>query len=49
VMDEGRIVEAGDAGRLFADPRHPRTRELLRAAQLLSRPPCDWPGSTTQA
>jgi ABC-type glutathione transport system ATPase component len=49
VMDEGRIVEASDAERLYADPRHPRTRELLRAAQLLSRPPCDWPGSTTQA
>jgi peptide/nickel transport system ATP-binding protein len=49
VMDEGRIVECADAARLYADPRHPRTRELLRAAQLLSPPPWDWPGSTIQA
>jgi peptide/nickel transport system ATP-binding protein len=27
----GRIVELGDAGALFADPRHPYTRALLSA------------------
>jgi ABC-type glutathione transport system ATPase component len=41
VMDEGRIVEAGDAGSVYAAPQHARTRELVRAAQLLSPPPWD--------
>ncbi|MBV0890931.1 dipeptide ABC transporter ATP-binding protein [Paracoccus sp. Z118] len=32
VMYLGRIVEQADAGRLFADPRHPYTRSLIAAA-----------------
>ncbi|WP_082167229.1 ATP-binding cassette domain-containing protein [Methylobacterium aquaticum] len=31
VMEEGRIVETGDASRLFAEPAHPATRALLAA------------------
>jgi ABC-type glutathione transport system ATPase component len=49
VMELGRIVESAPAARLYAAPRHPRTRALLSAAQLLSPPPWAWPGSTTQA
>lgn len=41
VMEEGRIVEAGSADEIYARPRHPRTRELLRAGQWLSPPPWD--------
>ena len=29
VMRAGRIVESGEADRLFASPQHPYTRELL--------------------
>ena len=36
VMDEGRMVEHGPAGRLLAAPSHPRTQELLRAHLALS-------------
>jgi oligopeptide/dipeptide ABC transporter ATP-binding protein len=32
VMYAGRVVEAGPAAALFADPRHPYTRALLEAA-----------------
>ena len=32
VMYAGRVVEAGPAARIFADPRHPYTRVLLEAA-----------------
>jgi microcin C transport system ATP-binding protein len=32
VMRDGRVVEAGDAERIFNDPRQAYTRELLRAA-----------------
>jgi microcin C transport system ATP-binding protein len=32
VMKEGRIVEAGDADRIFSAPQQPYTRELLQAA-----------------
>jgi microcin C transport system ATP-binding protein len=32
IMKDGRIVEAGQAARIFGDPRHPYTRELLATA-----------------
>ncbi len=32
VMKEGEIVEEGDSQRVFADPRHPYTRQLIQAA-----------------
>ncbi len=35
VMEEGRIVETGDAARLFAAPVHPATRALLAAHRAL--------------
>jgi ABC-type glutathione transport system ATPase component len=35
VMQAGRVVEQGARRELFADSRHPRTQELLHAAQAL--------------
>ncbi len=32
-MDDGRIVETGAPGRIFADPEHPRTRDFLAAVR----------------
>jgi ABC-type microcin C transport system duplicated ATPase subunit YejF len=39
VMDRGRIVEQGAPAALLADPAHPATRALARAAQDLSLVP----------
>ncbi|MFF1834402.1 dipeptide ABC transporter ATP-binding protein [Streptomyces sp. NPDC058231] len=40
VMSQGRVVEAGSAGRVLADPEHPYTRKLLAdAPTLTARPP----------
>ncbi|WP_432933237.1 dipeptide ABC transporter ATP-binding protein [Microbispora sp. CA-135349] len=35
VMKDGRVVEEGDAGEVFHQPRHPYTRELLAAVPRL--------------
>ncbi|MBF2084841.1 dipeptide ABC transporter ATP-binding protein [Thermoleptolyngbya sp. C42_A2020_037] len=37
VMHAGKIVEIGPTAELFANPQHPYTRTLLKAAPLLSR------------
>jgi peptide/nickel transport system ATP-binding protein len=34
VMKDGRVVDSGAVSRVFAEPRHPFTRELLAAAGL---------------
>ncbi len=39
VMYAGRIVEAADTDTLFAKPRHPYTRALLRSVPRLDSPP----------
>jgi peptide/nickel transport system ATP-binding protein len=31
VLQQGRIVERGDPDRLFHDPQHPYTRQLIDA------------------
>ena len=38
VMKSGRIVEEGDSGRVFEEPRHPYTRELLESVPTLGTP-----------
>ncbi|RJO70706.1 ABC transporter ATP-binding protein [Nocardia panacis] len=35
VLDNGRVVEHGETGRVFGDPRHPYTRALLDAVPTL--------------
>jgi peptide/nickel transport system ATP-binding protein len=37
VMNAGKIVELGPTVELFANPQHPYTQTLLKAAPLLSR------------
>jgi D-methionine transport system ATP-binding protein len=37
IVDDGRIVEQGPTWRIFSDPRHPVTAELVRAARHDSR------------
>jgi microcin C transport system ATP-binding protein len=32
VMQNGEVVESGDVERIFAEPAHPYTRKLLKAA-----------------
>jgi microcin C transport system ATP-binding protein len=32
VMQQGDVVEAGDAAEVFANPQHPYTRTLMKAA-----------------
>lgn len=39
VMKQGQVVEQGDARQVFADPRHPYTRQLLEAAFLAPATP----------
>lgn len=38
VLDQGRIVEAGPTARLFSEPEHPATRQLLAAVPRLPSP-----------
>jgi len=35
VIKHGQVVEQGDAGKIFAAPQHPYTRQLLEAAFLV--------------
>jgi peptide/nickel transport system ATP-binding protein len=39
IMFEGRVVERGEAARIFADPRHPHTRALTEAVPHLPPAP----------
>ncbi len=38
VMERGRIVEEGPVSRIFAEPEHPVTRQLLAASRTRARP-----------
>jgi peptide/nickel transport system ATP-binding protein len=37
VMNQGQIVEMGDTKRIFSQPQHPYTKELLSAAPMLAK------------
>jgi peptide/nickel transport system ATP-binding protein len=37
VMNQGKIVEVGNTKKIFSDPQHPYTKELLAAAPLLAK------------
>jgi len=37
VMQHGRVVESGAAARVYADPQHPYTQQLLASVPRLPR------------
>ena len=43
IMDEGRIVEQGPPSVIFTDPKHPKTRALLRRSGMLDTTAIDLP------
>ena len=47
VLRHGEVVEEGEAAQIFADPRHPYTRDLMAAAFKLAAP-ASWRKRTTR-